>query len=255
MSEKLPFKLKLDRIGKSFPMPKGERLEVLRSISLEVNSGECISILGKSGCGKSTLLRIIAGIEKPDSGMVHFINNNHYDKKTRVAMVPQDFSAFPWLTVLENISFGLLLLNVPAKVRREKSTRIIDDLGLKGFENTYPKALSGGMKQRVAIGRAIAVEPSLLLLDEPFGSLDAFTREQMQDFFINLRQQLDTCLVFVTHDIEEALYVGDRYAVISSVEQTISITDVVHLPRRRTQELKTTPEFQEQRRKLREYLN
>lgn len=256
VSEPSQPQLQLVDVSKSYLQADGSLLQALRSISLEVRTGECLSILGRSGCGKTTLLRIIAGLEAPDTGVIQLNTGHpHRNHTSTIAMVPQAFSAFPWLTVLENIAFGLRLRGMSKAIRQEKAQHIVDLLQLDGFEGSFPRMLSGGMQQRVAIGRAIAVDPCLLLLDEPFGALDAHTREQMQDLFHSLRERTKMTMIFVTHDIEEALYIAGRFAVIDPLSRTISGTGVVRLPDNRTQELKTTSGFQEQRSMLRRLLN
>jgi NitT/TauT family transport system ATP-binding protein len=192
-----------------------DRLTALDDVSFSVSGKEFVCLLGPSGCGKSTLLKMAAGLEFPDSGSVAAdgaaIKKPHPDR----GMVFQDYALFPWLSVEENIAFGLEVNGVDRQTAREKINRFISLVGLKGFENTYPYQLSGGMKQRVGIARMLAMSPKVLLMDEPFGALDAFTRMDMQEELINLWLSEPFTTVFVTHDVEEAVYLADRIVVMT----------------------------------------
>jgi NitT/TauT family transport system ATP-binding protein len=198
--------------------PQGKNpIEVLRPISLEIHSGDLYVILGPSGCGKTTLLRIMAGLEEPSSGKVSFDGEIVTGPSKERGMVFQAFTSFPWLTVEKNIAFGLELnTNNDSKEISKIVDYYIEIFGLRGFERSYPKDLSGGMKQRVAIARTLANKPDVLLMDEPFGSLDAQTRWQMQELLLKIRKELNTTIVFVTHDVEEAVFLGIRVCVLSS---------------------------------------
>jgi len=193
-----------------------ERFVALDDVSFSVSGKEFICLLGPSGCGKSTLLKMAAGFEFADSGSVTAddepIKKPHPDR----GMVFQDYALFPWLTVEENIDFGLDVNRVNRRTSREKTDRFISLVGLKGFEKAHPHQLSGGMKQRVGIARMLAMSPKVLLMDEPFGALDAFTRMEMQEELMNLWQAEPFTTIFVTHDIEEAVYLADRIVVMSS---------------------------------------
>lgn len=209
-------KLSIDSVTKTFYPQGKEPIAVLNSISFEVTAGDLYVILGPSGCGKTTLLRIIAGLEEPTSGKVIFDGGAVSGPSKERGMVFQTFTSFPWLTVKKNIGFGLKL---NGKNDNDISTTVdyyIDIMGLKGFENYYPKDLSGGMKQRVAIARTFANAPAVLLMDEPFGSLDAQTRWQMQELLLKVKAELKTTIVFVTHDVEEAVFLSNRLCVLSS---------------------------------------
>ena len=181
-----------------------------------MRSKEFLTLLGTSGCGKSTLLRIIGGLETASSGTISYKQQELRGAGSDRGMVFQNYTLFPWLTVLENIEFGLKQKNVPAKERREIAEKYVDLVALRGFESLYPKSLSGGMKQRVAIARALANDPDILLLDEPFGALDMQTRELMQELLLNVWQQSPKTIIMVTHDIDEAILLADRVVVMSA---------------------------------------
>lgn len=204
--------LNVSRVSKSFEIKKST-INVLKDIGFTVKNKEFLCILGKSGCGKTTLLRIIAGLLKPDSGNI-CLDKSIIRKPTRkIGLVFQEHACFPWLTVKENIAFGLKLQ------RKNKINKIvkyfINKINLKGFEDTYVNKLSSGMRQRVAVARTIANNPSVILMDEPFGSLDAQTRSSMQQFLLKLWKDNKKTVIFVTHDIDEAIFLSDRLVVLS----------------------------------------
>jgi sulfonate transport system ATP-binding protein len=222
--------LELRRVGKRFPAPGGG-LEVLRDIDITIAPGEFLSIVGGSGCGKSTLLRIIAGLEQPSSGTV-LLNGRAVAAPGRErGLVFQDHRLLPWQTVRENVAFALAEPYSP-EARRSVAEHI-ELVGLGGFEDTYPAQLSGGMAQRAAIARALVNRPRVLLLDEPFASLDALTRIQLQQEILRIWQRERTTVVLVTHDIDEALYLGDRVLVLSPRPGAIRRLVRVPLPRPR----------------------
>lgn len=217
--------VELQAVGKSYRMPGGTELTVLENVNLTVREGEFLALLGPSGSGKSTLLRIIAGLVPPSTGRV-LLDGRTQPPGVRpgVAMVFQSFALFPWLTVLENVQIGLEARNIPADERRERSIRVIDMIGLDGFEGAYPKELSGGMRQRVGFARALVVEPDLLLLDEAFSALDVLTAENLRRDLLELwidRKIPTRAIIDVTHSIEEAVYMADRAAVIRGDPATI----------------------------------
>jgi len=194
----------------------GERkLLVIDGVSLNVMEGEFVSILGPSGCGKTTLLRIIAGLERQDEGEVLLRGKPIKGPGQDRAMVFQDYALFPWRNVLGNILFGLEIRNIPKKEALEKAKRFIKLVGLEGFEKSYPHELSGGMRQRVALARALVCEPEILLMDEPLSALDAQTRNVMQAELVRIWNETKTTIIYVTHNIEEAVYMADRIAVLS----------------------------------------
>ncbi len=228
-----------------------EKLPVLENFSLSVADLEFLVLLGPSGCGKSTLLRIIDGIEPCDAG--HIILDGKDVTGTTGAgrgMVFQGFELFPWRTVLGNVAFGLEVAGVGAKERTGIARDYIDLVGLSGFENSYPHELSGGMQQRVGIARALAIDPTVLLMDEPYGALDVQTRELLQDELLNIWERQRKTVVFVTHSIEEALYLADRIVVMSP--RPGRIEQIIHVPfaRPRRDEIKSTREFLDLRRDI-----
>ncbi len=187
----------------------------LKNVSFEVEKGEICSIIGPSGCGKSTLLLIIAGLIKPSNGHVK-IDGRVVDKPRRdVALILQDYGLFPWKTVYDNIALGLRIRKIGKREERRIVTDLIERLGLRGFEKHYPKQLSGGMRQRVAIARALAIQPNILLMDEPFSSLDALTREKLQNFLLELWNERKMTVILVTHSIEEAVFLGRKIVVLT----------------------------------------
>lgn len=224
---------------------------VLDRVSLDVKAGEFLSIIGPSGCGKTTLLRIIHGLVQPSSGTT-WVNGCRVTKPDQTrAMVFQDFRLFPWRNVLDNIGFGLEIRSVGRRQRHEKSQALLDLVGLRGFEKHYIHQLSGGMRQRVALARALAVEPQVLLMDEPFGALDAQTRELMQAELLRIWEARKTTVVFITHSIDEAIFLSDRVAVLSSRPSNVKELISISLPRPRTEEkTRLSAEFLEYRRLL-----
>lgn len=222
--------LVIKEIRKSFTTPKSV-VNVLNNINLDIQSGEFISIVGSSGCGKSTLLRIIAGLETDYEGLVVLGQERISKPGLDRGIVFQEHRLLPWLTVKDNIAFGLK--DIPEEEKEKSIQAHIDLVGLKGFENTYPHQLSGGMAQRVAIARALINRPKVLLLDEPFGALDALTKIQMQQEILRIWEAERTTMILVTHDIDEAVYLGDRIVVMSSRPGTIKKIVPVELARPR----------------------
>ncbi len=222
--------LDIKNLNKSFVVNR-ERVNILNDINLNIKQGEFISIVGHSGCGKSTLLKIIAGLIDYDSGTVKLDDNLIKEPDIDRGMVFQEHRLFPWLTIKDNVALGL------DKVEKEKKDKIVSEhlnlVKLNGFENAYPHQLSGGMSQRAAIARALVNSPKILLLDEPFGALDALTRIQMQKEVLRIWEQEKTTMILVTHDIDEAIYLGDRIVVMSSRPGTIEEVIPVDIPRPR----------------------
>ncbi len=190
-------------------------LKALDGVTFDVEKGESCAIIGPSGCGKSTLLLIMAGILEPSEGEVRVDGRKVNTPLRNAALILQDFGLFPWKTVYDNIALGLRLRGVDRETERKKVKELLKKFGLLGFEKAYPKQLSGGMKQRVAIARAIAIEPQILLMDEPLSSLDALSREEMQNFLLNLWKETGTTMVLVTHSIEEAVFLGKKIIVLT----------------------------------------
>jgi sulfonate transport system ATP-binding protein len=223
-------KIKISNLSKSFHQ-REKKLEVLNSIDLEVQEGEFLTIVGSSGCGKSTLLRLIAGLDPSFDGSITIDNQIIAGIGRDRGMVFQDHRLFPWMSVEQNIGFGLE--HLPARERNSLIQEHIELVGLKGFENAKPGELSGGMSQRVAIARTLVKKPDIILLDEPFGALDALTRIQMQHEILRIREQSTITMILVTHDIDEAVLLGDRVIVMSKKPGRIQKTIPVYLPRPR----------------------
>jgi NitT/TauT family transport system ATP-binding protein len=208
-------------------------LRVLDGISFAADDNEFICLLGPSGCGKSTLLKMAAGLERTTSGTVSLSSEIVTDPRPGCSMIFQDYALFPWLTVERNIAFGLELKGLSHEEIREFVHHLIRLVGLDGFERSLPSQLSGGMKQRVALARSLALQPQVLLMDEPFGALDSFTRMEMQEELIKLWQQKPFTVLFVTHDIEEAVYLADRIVVMTPRPGRVKTIVSVPLPRPR----------------------
>jgi len=210
--------LEVKNVSKKFLFPGKKEIYVLKDINFDIKEGEIVSILGPSGSGKSTLIRIIAGLIKPDEGVVLYKNNVVMDVNPGVSIVFQNFGLFPWLTVEENVLLGLTSKDMSIEEKKQKALKVIDTVGLDGFEKAYPKELSGGMKQRVGFARALVVEPDILLMDEPFSSLDVLTAENLKNDLLELwiGNKIPTkAIILITHSIEEAVYMSDRIIIIS----------------------------------------
>jgi NitT/TauT family transport system ATP-binding protein len=245
-------KITVRNVSRSFLAADGGKVDALQGINFEIEDayspegrdiGEFRVLLGPSGCGKSTLLRLIAGLDRADAGEV-LVNEQpvHGPGKDR-GMVFQKYTSFPWLTVTGNIAYGLKINGVPSDKAKETVAQLIQAVGLSGFENAYPETLSGGMQQRVAIARTLALRPSVILMDEPFGALDAQTRSEMQQLLLKVWDESASTILFVTHDVEEAIYLADRIFIMSAHPGTI-IEDVqVPFDRPRDLTLKQRNEF------------
>lgn len=218
--------LTVENISHSFREETGERTQALRDISFAVSRGEFLSVIGPSGCGKSTLLKIIAGLIPSTHG--HIKNNS-----SAMSMVFQNFALFPWLSVIENVEFGLKMTGMEKKKRRVIALEKIRDAGLAGFENKHPHELSGGMRQRVGIARALAMSPDLLLMDEPFSSLDELTAERLRGDLMALWEKYRMTIIMVTHLVEEAVELSDKIVILSSRPGTLKKTISVDLLRPR----------------------
>lgn len=207
--------LTLRGVGKTFPLSAGGEIEAIADVSFDVAENEICVILGPSGCGKSTVLRMIAGLETPTTGAL-MLGEQEIDGADRErGMVFQAYTSFDWLTVRGNVEYGMRVNGTPKKERRERGQRFIDLVHLSKFADVYPSQLSGGMKQRVAIARTLANNPSLLLMDEPFGALDAETRWHMQELLVEITENARTTTIMVTHDIEEAIFLADKIVFMS----------------------------------------
>ncbi len=238
----LPPILEVQGITKSY-LENGKEFKVIDLVNFELAERDFVCVVGPSGCGKSTLLRIIVGLDQPTSGRVLFEGQPIRADNPQVAMVFQSFALFPWMTVTENVELGLVARHEDEEKRRAIAHKFIEAVGLTGFENAYPRELSGGMKQRVGIARALALEPVLLCMDEPFSSLDALTAQNLRDEILQLWSNPDMppkAVLMVTHSIEEAVYLADRVIVLSSRPGRIVAELDIDLPRPRNRK---EPEF------------
>ena len=233
--------LTLEHVGKSFPAVGGsDELPALVDINLRINESEFVVVVGPSGCGKSTFLRVISGLVKPTSGRCSFGETGNAERPS-VGMVFQSPVLVPWKTVLKNVLFPLRLTGKPAKKYEERARKLIDLVGLHGFEQHYPWQLSGGMQHRASLARGLVTQPAMLLMDEPFAALDVLTREQMAVELARIWAATRTTVVFITHSIEEAVFLADRVVVMSPRPGRI-IRDVpVSYPRPRTWDMLTDP--------------
>ncbi len=225
--------LLLEGISQVFEKDGGQSTQALDNVSLDIKAHEFVCIIGTSGCGKTTLLRIIAGLDTPDSGMITLDNERITVPDPRRGMVFQEYSLFPWKTVMRNITFGLEMQGIGKKETIETADKYLKLVGLEQFKNSYPYELSGGMRQRVAIARALANEPKVLLMDEPFGALDAQTRNLLQQELLQIWEKKGVTILFVTHSVDEAVYLADRIVVMSARPGKIKEIINVGLPRPR----------------------
>jgi NitT/TauT family transport system ATP-binding protein len=232
--------LEVQGLSKSYRQAGGETTAAIGNISCAVDAGEFVSFVGPSGCGKTTLLMSIAGLLVPSAGRVVVNGKEVAGPPPNLVLLFQEYnkSLFAWRSVLGNVRFGLEARGQRAAGAREKARSLVELVGLTGFENHYPWELSGGMQQRVAIARALAYEPEVLLMDEPFGSLDALTRLELEDALLNLWAELKTTILFITHDIEEAIYLSDRIWVLS--RRPSQIIDEIKIPFARPRNQLTT---------------
>ena len=221
----------------------GTPTRALEPTDLDIAHNDFVTILGPSGCGKSTLLRIVAGLDRPTAGEVLLDGQKVTGPGPDRGMVFQSYTLFPWLTVAQNISFGLREKGMPEAQAADIVAGYIDRVGLRGFENHWPKQLSGGMQQRTAIARALANDPKILLLDEPFGALDHQTRELMQELLLGIWEQDRKTVLFVTHDIDEAIFMASRVVVMTARPGRVKCDVAVDLPHPREYTVKTAPEF------------
>ena len=243
---------KIDLHGVSKKFGQGTPGEVLAidCIDLHVHEGEIYCLLGPSGCGKTTVLNMVAGFEAATEGEVLVGQQTVKNPGPDRAVVFQEATLFPWLTVLGNISFGLKLAAISAQEATARAMRYVESMGLSGFENRYPYELSGGMQQRVSLARAWVNNPKVLLLDEPFGALDAQTKLVMQKLLLDLWGEFHTTILYITHDVEEAIFLGDRIGVMSKRPSTMRDELVVDVPRPRTIDLTTGDAFVTLKRKI-----
>ena len=242
----------IQNVGKAFPKEDGTATQALRGVDLEIRDEEFVCLVGPSGCGKTTLLRIIAGLETATTGTVTVDGRPVTGPDPKRGMVFQEYSLFPWRRVIDNVAFGLEMKGIPREERRHIADRYIEMVGLSQFRDAYPYELSGGMRQRVAIARALANDPDVLLMDEPFGALDAQTRNRMQRELLSLWQQTKKTIVFVTHSVDEAVYLADRIVVLSP--RPASVREIIEIPWSRPRD-RTSAGFAEVRRRVLEMIN
>lgn len=221
-------------------------LAVLHDFNLTAAPGEFVTLIGPSGSGKSTLFNLLTGLESADSGEI-LVNGRVTALAGSFAYMPQRDTLLPWRTILDNAALGLELHGVPKKSAREQAATFFSDFGLAGFEKSYPFALSGGMRQRAALLRTVLTQRPVLLLDEPFGALDALTRAGLQEWLLELQARLQRTIIFITHDVEEALFLSDRIYVLSPRPARVKLVHSVDLARPRSLDLVTTPEFVSQK--------
>ena len=242
-------KIQIRDVRKVFDLGK-ERFVALGGVSLDLVDNEFVTVVGPSGCGKSTLMNILAGLEEPTSGTALVDGKPVNGPSPERGVIFQQYALFPWLTVRKNVEFGLKNAGVPAGERRQRAQHLIDMVGLTDFADALPKMLSGGMKQRCAIARAYAMNPKILLMDEPFGALDALTRVRMQEHLLQTWEQEKRTVMFITHDVDEAVYLANRVVVMAARPGRIHKIIDVNLPYPRTEEVRLSPEFAELRNEI-----
>ena len=242
----------IQAVSRVFETAKGQRTQALQPVDFEVRDNDFVTILGPSGCGKSTLLRIVAGLDHATSGRVLLDGVPVEGPGADRGMVFQSYTLFPWLTIEQNIRFGLRERGMLESAQKERAAYFIAKVGLRGFEQHFPKQLSGGMQQRTAIARALANDPKILLMDEPFGALDNQTRVLMQELPLGIWEAERKTVLFVTHDIDEAIFMANRVAVFSARPGRIKTELAVDLPHPRHYTIKTSPEFMDLKARLTE---
>ncbi len=236
-------KLRIDNVALRFLPKGGAPVTALEKISLEVAEKEFSVIVGPSGCGKTSLLRLVAGLIQPSEGTIYLDGRAVTRPGRDRGMVFQSYTLFPWLTVEENVEFGLKIGGMRADERARVRRQFIGEVGLEGFERAYPKQLSGGMMQRVALARALANDPAILLMDEPFGALDSQTRSLMQELLLEIWEHSHKTVLFITHDIDEAILLGDRVHVMTARPGRIKEMVEIDIPRPRTVDVLTSGPF------------
>ena len=249
-----PVALSVSDVGKKFPSPQGE-VTALEGVNFDVYRREFTCVIGASGCGKSTLVRILAGLEFASSGEVLVEGQPVSGPGPDRGMVFQGYTLFPWLTVKRNVMFGLRMTGHSESVAESEAMQWIELVGLADSAEAYPHQLSGGMKQRVAIARALANQPKILLMDEPFGALDAQTRAQMQSYLLQIWRQVDITIVFITHDLDEAVYLADRVLVLDRNPGRVKEVLEIAVPQPRSQKQFLSPEFLSAKARLEELIH
>nr|WP_307992499.1 ABC transporter ATP-binding protein [uncultured Niameybacter sp.] len=235
-------KVKIDQVKRIFNV-RGNEVVALNGVNLDIMENEFVCVVGPSGCGKSTLLNMIAGLDKPSSGAIYMDGKEIDGPSPERGVVFQQYALFPWLTVEKNVAFGLKLRGLDQKTIEEDTKKYLEMVELSAFAKSYPKELSGGMKQRVAIARAYAVNPQVLLMDEPFGALDAQTRTQLQTELLKTWEKEQKTCFFITHDVEEAIILAQKVVIMSARPGRIKEIVEINIPHPRTQETKMTKEF------------
>jgi len=244
--------LEIRDLNQSFVKDDGSSLVVLDHVTFDVKDEEFVCILGSSGCGKTTLLRLIAGLDTAKEGTIFLDGEEIRGTSPKVGMVFQEYSLFPWRTVIDNIAFGLEMRGMPKEERYRIAERYLDLVNLAQFRDSYPSELSGGMRQRVAVARALALDPVLLLMDEPFGALDAQTRNKLQTELLDIWEETKKTIVFITHSVDEAVFLSDRIIVLTPRPGRICRIFDVPLGRPRD---RTSPEFAQVRREVLDLIN
>lgn len=235
-------KISVRDVRKTFPL-KGEEFVALDRVSIDIADNEFVTVVGPSGCGKSTLMNVLAGLETPTSGEALVDGRDVSGPGPDRGVIFQQYALFPWLTVRKNVEFGLKVAGVPKAERRSRAEHFIEMVGLQQFADALPKMLSGGMKQRCAIARAYAVNPSILLMDEPFGALDALTRVRLQEQLLDTWSQEKRTVMFITHDVDEAVFLANRVVVMAARPGRIFDIVDIDLPYPRTEDVRLSPEF------------
>lgn len=235
--------LEISQLHKEFPTSQGAVL-ALQDLNLHVNRGEMVCVVGASGSGKSTLLRMIAGLEQPTSGTIEVDGYPVEGPGADRGMIFQNYTLYPWMTVADNVAFGLKLQRHAKADRLQLVDEYLDVVGLADFAHAYPKELSGGMKQRAAIARALICQPKVLLMDEPFGALDVQTKETMQQLLLKIWRQTQTTILMITHDISEAIFLSERVYVLTKLPGTVQREVKIKLPNQRTYKIRHHPDFQ-----------
>ena len=243
-------KLRIEDVALRFEPKGGTPVTALEKISLDVDENEFSVIVGPSGCGKTSLLRLVAGLIEPSEGAIYLDGTRVVRPGKDRGMVFQSYTLFPWLTVQDNVEFGLKIGGMAPDRRREIAAQYISQVGLTGFEGAYPKHLSGGMMQRVALARALANDPEILLMDEPFGALDSQTRALMQELLLEIWQRSRKTVLFITHDIDESILLGDRVYVMTARPGRIKELVEIDIPRPRTAEVLTSEAFMTLKRRI-----
>lgn len=239
----MPTILAADQVTKTFAISRGTSVTAVQNLSLAVEEGEFVCLLGASGCGKSTIINMFAGFLQPSAGRVLLRGQPITGIEPRCGMVFQSYALFPWKTVLGNVEFGLKMKGIAKAERRRTAERFIAMVKLAGFEDHYPAELSGGMQQRVTLARILAADPEVLLMDEPFAALDAMTRQVMQEELLQIQEQSGKTIVFITHNIDEALTLADRIVVLSARPGRVKVEIDNDLPRPRHVTIQLTPEY------------